>query len=217
MAFGCCGGCFSSSSGDGNFVGLSNNWFAALDTTLLLRGFWVGSKSETADPNSWRVQLFVVFIPYIRHIAFRSRDGFLHQCEQILPSRNLSESVNPRVSCRIAHNAQPNLFTGFDRNDNIELADLSLPERPLHVLNGALNIVRGEQLAWQERKAESFTMSRLHCGSYKIGYRPSAEYGRGNTTRGITLGHCDGYFRRGSESEYGLSFFASSWPFDDAF
>ena len=51
------------------------------------------------------------------------------------------------------------------------------------MINGALNLVRGEQLAWQERKAESFTMSRLHCGCLYLGYRPSAEYGHG-----ITLG-----------------------------
>jgi len=85
------------------------------------------------------------------------------------------------ASCR-AGARKPNLFTGFDPEDNFELHKLS-PERPLHVLNGALNLVKGEELAWQERKAESFTMSRLHCGSWHVGYRPSTEYGKG-----ITLG-----------------------------
>jgi len=79
---------------------------------------------------------------------------------------------------------KPHLFSGFDPDDNIKLGDLS-SDKPLHVVNGALNLVKGEQLAWQERKAESFTMSRLHCGSWneRVGYRPSAEYGDG-----ITLG-----------------------------
>ncbi len=77
---------------------------------------------------------------------------------------------------------RPNLFTGFDPDDNIKLGELS-SDNPLHVLNGALNIVRGEQLAWQERKAESFSMSRLHCGCFKVGYRPSPKYGDA-----ITLG-----------------------------
>jgi hypothetical protein len=77
------------------------------------------------------------------------------------------------------------LFTGFDPEDNFELHKLS-PERPLHVLNGTLNLVKGEELAWQERKGESFTMSRLHCGSWHVGYRPSTEYG--NDGKGITLG-----------------------------
>ena len=77
---------------------------------------------------------------------------------------------------------RPNLFTGFDPADNFKLHELS-SEKPIHVINGALNLVHGEELAWQERKAESFTMSRLHCGSFKVGYRPSTEYGKG-----ITLG-----------------------------
>lgn len=77
---------------------------------------------------------------------------------------------------------RPHLFTGFDPADNIALRELP-PEKPLHVISAALDLMRGEQLAWQERKAESFTMSRLHCGCLNIGYRPSAEYGDG-----ITLG-----------------------------
>jgi hypothetical protein len=77
---------------------------------------------------------------------------------------------------------KPNLFTGFDPEDNVKLRELS-SEKPLHVINCALNLVHGEELAWQERKAESFTMSRLHCGSIEVGYRPSSEYGYG-----ITLG-----------------------------
>ncbi len=85
---------------------------------------------------------------------------------------------------RTAGSRKPHLFTGFDPDDNFKLHELP-SEKPLHVINGALNLVHGEELAWQERKAESFTMSRLHCGSWneRVGYRPSDEYGRG-----ITLG-----------------------------
>ena len=56
--------------------------------------------------------------------------------------------------------------------------------RLLHVLNIALNLVGSKRLAWQERKAESFTVSPLHAGSSRLGYRPSCEYTEG----GITLG-----------------------------
>jgi len=85
----------------------------------------------------------------------------------------------------------PHLFTGFDPKDNFELHKLYSRKphhvhKPLHVLNAALNLVKGEELAWQERKAESFTMSPLHCGSWHVGYRPSTEYG--NDGKGITLG-----------------------------
>jgi len=90
------------------------------------------------------------------------------------------------AASRSAGTRKPNLFTGFDPEDNFELHKLS-SEGPLHVLNGALNLVHGEELAWQERHAESFTMSRLHCGCMWLGYRPSAEYG-GGKGKAITLG-----------------------------
>ena len=71
---------------------------------------------------------------------------------------------------------RPNLFTGFDREDNVYLKDV-VAGRPIHVINMALNLVGGEKLAWQERKAETFTVTALHAGSYHLGYRPSARYG----------------------------------------
>jgi hypothetical protein len=90
---------------------------------------------------------------------------------------------------------QPNLFTGFDSNDNVQMHELVHRERRLlHVLNFALNLVGGEKLAWQERKAESFSVSPLHCGNYRLGYRRSKEYGKrlkpGDTAhrQGISLG-----------------------------
>jgi hypothetical protein len=59
------------------------------------------------------------------------------------------------------------------------------PPRLLHVVNIALNLVRGERLAWQERKAETFTVSPLHAGNLWLGYRRSRYYGGEN---GISLG-----------------------------
>jgi GNAT superfamily N-acetyltransferase len=49
--------------------------------------------------------------------------------------------------------------------------------RPLHIINIALNLVKGDNLAWQQRKAQSFTVSALHSGSWNLGYRRSEEYG----------------------------------------
>lgn len=48
---------------------------------------------------------------------------------------------------------------------------------PLHVVNTALNLVSGDNLAWQQRKAESFTFSPLHAGSLFVGYRDAHKYG----------------------------------------
>ena len=78
-------------------------------------------------------------------------------------------------------NASP--FTGFAENDDIRMRDINTDYKPFHILNLTLNLVAGERLAWQQRKAASFTVSPLHCGNADLGYRPSAEY-----TDGIKLG-----------------------------
>jgi len=69
----------------------------------------------------------------------------------------------------------PNPFTGFDENDNPKMRDLwpkdKFGGKLMPVINIALNLVKGKNLAWQERKAASFTVSPLHCGSYVVGYR----------------------------------------------
>lgn len=61
----------------------------------------------------------------------------------------------------------PNPFTGFDVNDDIHLAELisqNSYEGPLPIFGAALNLVHGKDLAWQERKAESFAMTPHFCG-----------------------------------------------------
>jgi hypothetical protein len=77
-------------------------------------------------------------------------------------------------------------FTDFDNEDNVAMNKLTqdkdltmcnLIQKPFHVFNVTLNLVGGDKLEWQDRKAESFTMSPLHCGSYWLGYRNSKEYG----------------------------------------
>jgi len=97
---------------------------------------------------------------------------------------------------------RPNPLTGFDSKDNIHMAELAnydfdsgtrngTPvQRPFHIINIALNLVKSERLAWQQRKAQSFTVSPLHCGSWQdIGYRRSHEYGYSSSAnRAISLG-----------------------------
>jgi hypothetical protein len=93
-------------------------------------------------------------------------------------------------------NRKENPFTGFDENDNIRMRDLWLQEKfngkLMPVVNIALNLVSGEKLGWQERKAQSFTVSPLHCGSSAMhpGYRSTT--GADGTVyggpKGISLG-----------------------------
>jgi hypothetical protein len=61
----------------------------------------------------------------------------------------------------------PNPFTGFDCGDDIYLEDLrdrSFYSGPFPIFNATLNLVSTRDLAWQERKAESFPMTPLRCG-----------------------------------------------------
>ena len=76
-------------------------------------------------------------------------------------------------------------FTGFAQSDNIALHNLDPRLKPFHVVNVTLNLVATQRLAWQQRKAESFTMTPLHCGSSNLGYRRSARYGGPD---GVSLG-----------------------------
>jgi hypothetical protein len=159
-----------------------------------------GRHDQIRDPNSWRaqlfavvtnqnpwnVQLFVVFLLTGVTAFFGIVMGFFIDANKFsLHATYRNRLIRAYLAAsRTTETRKPSLFTGFDPADNFALCELS-PEKPLHVLNGALNLVKGDQLAWQERKAESFTMSRLHCGCWdqRVGYRPSAEYGHG-----ITLG-----------------------------
>jgi hypothetical protein len=102
----------------------------------------------------------------------------------------------------------PDSFSGFDFKDNIRVHELWPKKDPkvnvnrlFHVINITLNVVSTKRLAWQERKAESFTVSPLHCGSAYLGFRASEDYGdgpetgweraavaRGDRDQGIALG-----------------------------
>jgi hypothetical protein len=116
------------------------------------------------------------------------------------------------ASNQATRNEQP--FTGLDDADDIPLRDLAIgtaadqsPQRPFHLVNTALNITQGANLAWQERKAASFMFSPLHCGyalartqgdSTSIetaagwdmpGYRPTQGYAaRDREEKGFKLG-----------------------------
>ena len=75
-------------------------------------------------------------------------------------------------------------FINFDPKDTPHEKDLPATEGvPLHVINGTLNLVGTKNLAWQQRKGESFTFTPISCGSWRIGYVPTAEYaGRDGVT-----------------------------------
>ncbi len=79
---------------------------------------------------------------------------------------------------------RPHPFTGFDQNDDIQLADLAARDwqdensGPYPIVNCSINLVGGHELAWQQRKAASFTFTPLSCGydfsDLPPGYCPTA-------------------------------------------
>ncbi|MET0543851.1 MAG: patatin-like phospholipase family protein, partial [Variovorax sp.] len=122
-----------------------------------------------------------------------------------------------------ARNEQP--FTGLDDADDLPLAKLggavdkfepmttTVPaQHPMQIINATLNLTQGNNLAWQERKAASFTLTPVLCGfslertqgdstamdnraSGEIpGYRLTVDYGVGkhedpdDEEKGFTLG-----------------------------
>jgi hypothetical protein len=91
----------------------------------------------------------------------------------------------------------PDKFTGFDEEDNLQAHELWPPKACtngqntfslFHVVNITLNVVQSKRLAWQERKAEAFTVSPLHSGAAYKGFRLSREYAGPQKPFGISLG-----------------------------
>ncbi|HEY2170763.1 MAG TPA: hypothetical protein VGJ30_14135, partial [Candidatus Angelobacter sp.] len=71
------------------------------------------------------------------------------------------------------------------KNAEVAPANTNKTDGPMQIINIALNVVATKNLAWQQRKAESFTASALHCGSFRVGYQPTKKYAGED---GITLG-----------------------------
>ncbi|WP_242393225.1 hypothetical protein [Anaeromyxobacter oryzisoli] len=90
---------------------------------------------------------------------------------------------------------RPDLTTGFDEEDErLPLSSLApagdartgAGARLFPIVNVTLNLLGGERLAWQERRAESFSMTPLYCGNFHEGYRRTRDYG-GPRGEGISL------------------------------
>jgi hypothetical protein len=98
--------------------------------------------------------------------------------------------------------------TGFDARDDLPLADLAIGNEavpttapggprcywgPHHLVNTALSLIAGDELAWRDRKAASFVLTPLACGSQVTGYaasgatRPNLSLGRAVSISGAAV------------------------------
>lgn len=112
----------------------------------------------------------------------------------------------------------PNLFTGFDDADDIELAKLladdQTPSGPLHIINCALNLGGSTDLTLHTRHSNSFTLTPLSCGSHyeikspngsaenPIGYVDTCVYG--GKAHQPTLGQAISVSGAAASPQYGL-------------
>lgn len=112
---------------------------------------------------------------------------------------------------------EPNELTDFDSSDNMNLAmiwpglDMVPPQgagaaAPLHVINMSLNVVGSSQLAWQERKAISFTATARWIGTGELDWTTSDKEGTDRpvtTTNPLNLTRAPskftGFYRRADE------------------
>jgi hypothetical protein len=140
---------------------------------------WLPSKAPSSpqDPPSPRIEfLLMILLAVPALLLSRIIDANKFSLHAMYRSRLIRTFLGASNE-----NRKPNPFTGFDPADNIPMS--KLPPKPVHVVNATLNLVKGENLAWQQRKAESFTATRYHTGGCRVGYqRSSAYYG------GLTLG-----------------------------
>lgn len=128
----------------------------------------------------WRVDINL----FSFHNFYRNR---LTRC-YLGASRHCPEPAAPGQDCRA-----PNPFSGFDPEDDLPVSDLG--PRPYPLFNTALNLVGGDELAWQQRKAAAFCIAPRHCGfEFPPGMEDGAEQrdGYGDTATFLTGEFKDG-------------------------
>jgi hypothetical protein len=161
-----------------------------LDLTMFVR------QLDPSEGHPLAHALWPRLSPTLRHLIkagvaappAETRAAILRDLKAILPGNSLDAAAlgaGLELDGTIASLAESNPVGG----DRIILNRLVLEQafprilrrwrgaRPFHVVNTALNLVQGEDLAWQERKAESFTMTALHAGAARLGFRRSHHFG----------------------------------------
>jgi hypothetical protein len=161
-------------------LGQANDWLCR----------WIGKSPSPASIPAWAIGvelLCVVTLALVMNVFVNVNTFSLHAMYRGRLVRSyLGASNNQR---------RPNPFINFDPSDNFLMKDAPASptddaaakewRAPLHIVNMALNLVASKNLAWQQRKAESFTVSALQSGSFRVGYQPTSNYGG---FHGLSLG-----------------------------
>jgi hypothetical protein len=117
--------------------------------------------------------IFSVFINLVININIFSLHGLYRM-------RLMRAFLGASNICR-----RPDPSTNFDPKDTPYESDLpACPGIPLHIINATLNLTGTSNTAWKQRRAESFTISPIQCGAWRVGYVKSDVYGG---MKGMTL------------------------------
>src|SRR4029453_18838728 len=91
-----------------------------------------GAPEQIIDPNSWRIQLFVVVFLTCVMLFFGIVIGFFINANKFSLHATYRNRLIRAYLAASRTIRRPNLFTGFDPDDNIKLGDLS-SDKPIHV------------------------------------------------------------------------------------
>jgi hypothetical protein len=80
------------------------------------------------------------------------------------------------------------------------------PAKALHLVDICLNLTSGDQLAWQQRQAESFSISPLAAGNPQLGYRDTRWYGDVSLGTAVTISGAAASPNMGYHSSPALAF-----------
>jgi len=134
--------------------------------------------------------------------AIALRDLFRFSSERIVDEINnviAGESLKDVPAFAKTSDPLPFRFSDVDPihrlTDNRLRLEAAFPEvfeplrlsRPLHVVGMCLNLTGGEELAWQQRKGESFAVTPINSGNYRLGYRDTRKYGDISLGTAVTI------------------------------
>lgn len=136
------------------------------------------SLTNLADPGTFSIRLLAALR---KDLNGALQDRELHRkLSHLVPAQAASMTTWGDVSLNRA------LFDDVFK-DLIKARSTHEPYRLMHVVSTTLNLVGGDNLAWQQRKAEPFSISPMYSGCFRLGYRDSRFYG-GRETGGISIG-----------------------------
>ncbi|PRY09835.1 patatin-like phospholipase [Pontibacter ummariensis] len=157
----------------------------------LLRYPWLKYSPDEVPPLSWALCLTAVFCSLSLLLTWRVgvNEFSMHHFYRNRLVRAFLGATRRRTN----RERTANTFTGFDKLDDLKLADLSGEKYsgPYPIINATLNATQVSDLDRQDRKGEAFVFTPLYCGfdfsrtralgmsatkSYEYGYRPTHSY-----------------------------------------